>query len=422
MKKFITILLLSASFVSAARIEDSRTSEYVDIMWKEVNGDVGGDKTEEEKIRALIGDVAYANENKPASEIINNRRKLIAAGGIDPKELMYVHNGVTQSEVTKVVSAVLNLSLAQEPVNPKTGPMNPNGPTNPNKKPVNPNTPANPNKEPVNPNGTSDLTKKPANPNKKVPSTEESLVLTEKAYRDFDPRLGDKVASIIKRGGVTADVEEGNTAYASTRAYIDEPVLGVGKPGNIYSDVSTIIHEMGHVIHMEYAREDVISSTLASKKVILPSPIQYETVGMFFELMATDSVGTPLREHLERVKGSLMLTARTVITEDAVDALPVVTEEAVDAMVEEYGGTKDRLILIPYYSSSYLFAGLLGSKLHELYLSGTVENFNDKLITLMQTSTGASLQETFAPFGIDTTSPGVWTQLAKDFEKRLLNS
>lgn len=266
-------------------------------------------------------------------------------------------------------------------------------------------------------------------------SFEEAKEVTLQSYREFSPKLAEIAEQFFNNNWIDARVKKGKDSGAFSHPTVPSanPFIMLNFLGKI-RDVSTMAHELGHGVHQCLAKKQ--GSLMAGTPLTLA-----ETASVFGEQLVfqnllkkaktkeqklsllgskiEDMLNTVVRQiafcefetmlHDERKKGEL--------TADVISNLWLqVQTQSLGSGIEfedeykNFWGYISHFFHAPFYVYAYAFGDCLVNSLYKVYLSGSVENFQEKYIAMLSKGGTLHHSELLKPFNIDLRNKNFWKE------------
>lgn len=267
------------------------------------------------------------------------------------------------------------------------------------------------------------------------------------AYRSFSPRMADVAQKFFDNGWIDAVVTKNKAPGAFAHpgaARLAHPMVMLNYKGSS-GDVSTMAHELGHGVH-QY---------LAAPKgdAIVHSPLTFaETASVFGEMLTFKSLLSAAKSDderrellFEKVNDMINTVFRQISFHDFEkrahtafrDEKRPLTEEEIAghftaALRESYGAAiplEDsygvaysyigHFMHSPFYVYAYAFGEALVDALYQVYEEGSVPDFEQKYIEMLEKGGTLTAKDLNDMFGLDINDPAFWNKGIKMIEGML---
>jgi len=284
----------------------------------------------------------------------------------------------------------------------------------------------------------------PFNANVKY-SYDEARDITLEAYGEFSPRMSRIAKAFFEKNWIDAPVRDfkdsgafSHPASTSTNPFVMLNFLGKQR------DVATMAHELGHGVHQFLAKTQgallcqtpltlaetasVFGEQLVFQKLLKETQSKEARLEMLSSKIE-DMLNTSIRQiafcdfelqvHQKRNQGEL---SPQQIGEIWLNIQKESLGEAFNFAGENGDGYKHywsyipHFVHSPFYVYAYAFGDILVNSLYNIYKSGTVESFEEKYITMLETGGALRHKELLAPFGIDISKEDFWQNGMKVLE------
>jgi len=266
----------------------------------------------------------------------------------------------------------------------------------------------------------------------------EAKEIVLKAYRSFSPRMADAIGQFFDNGWIDAVITPNKAPGAFAHpgaARLANPMVMLNYKGSA-RDVATMAHELGHGAHQFLSAHKGDS--------IVHSPLTYaETASVFGEMLTFKSLVAAAKNDDERrnllcekINDMVNTVFRQISFHDfekrihtafREEGRPLTKEELsghfVEALRESYGPTiplEDdygiaytyigHFMHSPFYVYAYAFGDSLVNALYQVYEEGTVPDFEDKYIEMLEKGGTLEPKDLKDMFGLDVTDPGFWNK------------
>lgn len=263
-------------------------------------------------------------------------------------------------------------------------------------------------------------------------SWDEAKDIVQKAYSDFDPRLGEVITTFLTNPWIDVPPAEGKSpgAFAHPTVPSAHPYILLNYHGRT-RDVMTLAHELGHGVHQVLAaRQGYYQSstplTLAETASVFGEMLTFQSLldaekdpARKRTLLAgkvEDMLNTVVRQiafyefetrlHDARKQGELLPEQigeiwRQVQTESLGPAFNFSSEYDV------FWAYIPHFIHSPFYVYAYAFGDCLVNALYGVFSEGA-PGFADKYVTMLEAGGTLRHKELLAPFGLDASDPHFW--------------
>ena len=284
----------------------------------------------------------------------------------------------------------------------------------------------------------------PFNSNVKY-SYEEAKNITLEAYGEFSGRMSRIAKSFFEKNWIDAPTRDfkdsgafSHPSSTSTNPFIMLNFLGKQR------DVATMAHELGHGVHQFLAKNQgallcqtpltlaetasVFGEQLVFQKLLKETQSKEARLEMLSSKIE-DMLNTSIRQiafcdfelqvHNKRKDGELSPEQigeiwLNIQKESLGDAFNFAGESGEG--YKHYWSYIPHFVHSPFYVYAYAFGDILVNSLYNIYKSGTVENFEEKYITMLETGGALRHKELLAPFGIDISKEDFWQNGMKVLE------
>ncbi len=290
----------------------------------------------------------------------------------------------------------------------------------------------------------------PFNANVKY-SYDEAKNLTLEAYGEFSPRMSRIAKAFFEKNWIDAPVRDfkDSGAFSHPASTSANPFIMLNFLGKT-RDVATMAHELGHGVHQFLAKNQGVllcqtPLTLAETASVFGEQLVFQKMlkntqskEAKLEMLSSkieDMLNTSIRQiafcdfelqvHQKRKDGELSPEEINEIW------LNIQKESLGDAFNfdKEYGlywSYIPHFIHSPFYVYAYAFGDILVNSLYNIYKSGSVEHFEEKYLTMLETGGALRHKELLAPFGIDISKEDFWQNgmkvledMIREFEENL---
>ncbi len=266
-----------------------------------------------------------------------------------------------------------------------------------------------------------------------IPYTKAREIVLE-AFASFSPKIAEIAKKFFDEGRIDAAQGENKAggAYAHPgAAYLVHPMVMLnylGKSG----DVSTMAHELGHGIHQELAahKGDAIKHT--------PLTLA-ETASVFGEMVTFKSILSKAENDDQRrmllfgkVNDMINTVYRQIAFYDFEKRVHMARREGpldaekinglwIESQKESYGDAVSldddfgimwsyipHIHSTPFYVYAYAFGDCLVNALYNVYEEGSVENFEEKYIRMLEAGGTYTFDDLKNDFGLDVRDPEFW--------------
>ncbi len=283
-------------------------------------------------------------------------------------------------------------------------------------------------------------------------SYDEAKNITLEAYEEFCPRMSRIGKAFFDKNWIDASVREfkDSGAFSHPASTSANPFIMLNFLGKT-RDVATMAHELGHGVHQFLAKKQgallcqtpltlaetasVFGEQLVFQKMLKNTTSREGRLEMLSSKIE-DMINTSVRQvafcdfeikvHNKRQEGNLS-------AEEICNIWMEVQKESLGEAFnynEEYGcywSYIPHFIHSPFYVYAYAFGDILVNSLYSIYLEGSVDNFEDKYLTMLETGGALRHKDLLNPFGIDISKEDFWQNgmsvlegMIQDFEEECL--
>lgn len=271
----------------------------------------------------------------------------------------------------------------------------------------------------------------PGTEDRKIP-WDEAKQIVQKAYTDFDPRLGKVINTFLTNPWIDVPPAPGKSpgAFAHPTVPSAHPFILLNYHGRT-RDVMTLAHELGHGVHQVLAAKQ--GYFLSNTPLTLA-----ETASVFGEMLTfqslLDAEQDPARKRT-LLAGKVEDMLNTVVRQIAFyefetrvhdarkqgELLPeqigaIWQQVQTESLGPAFNFTPDydvfwayipHFIHSPFYVYAYAFGDCLVNALYGVYSDGA-PGFADKYIAMLEAGGTLRHKELLAPFGLDASDPQFW--------------
>ncbi|MFT9205952.1 M3 family oligoendopeptidase [Acetobacter orientalis] len=271
----------------------------------------------------------------------------------------------------------------------------------------------------------------PGTEDRKIP-WDEAKQIVQKAYTDFDPRMGKVINTFLTNPWIDVPPAPGKSpgAFAHPTVPSAHPFILLNYHGRT-RDVMTLAHELGHGVHQVLAAKQ--GYFLSNTPLTLA-----ETASVFGEMLTfqslLDAEQDPARKRT-LLAGKVEDMLNTVVRQIAFyefetrvhdarkqgELLPeqigaIWQQVQTESLGPAFNFTPDydvfwayipHFIHSPFYVYAYAFGDCLVNALYGVYSDGA-PGFADKHIAMLQAGGTLRHKELLAPFGLDASDPQFW--------------
>lgn len=271
----------------------------------------------------------------------------------------------------------------------------------------------------------------PGTEDRKIP-WDEAKQIVQKAYTDFDPRMGKVINTFLTNPWIDVPPAPGKSpgAFAHPTVPSAHPFILLNYHGRT-RDVMTLAHELGHGVHQVLAAKQ--GYFLSNTPLTLA-----ETASVFGEMLTfqslLDAEQDPARKRT-LLAGKVEDMLNTVVRQIAFyefetrvhdarkqgELLPeqigaIWQQVQTESLGPAFNFTPDydvfwayipHFIHSPFYVYAYAFGDCLVNALYGVYSDGA-PGFADKYIAMLQAGGTLRHKELLAPFGLDASDPQFW--------------
>lgn len=269
--------------------------------------------------------------------------------------------------------------------------------------------------------------------NDKKYTFDEAKSIVLKAYNSFHPEIGKIIAMFFDKNWIHAEPGEykNSGAFCCSTTSDLHPYIMMNFMGKA-RDVSTLAHELGHGVHMYLSRQN--------GQLMQDTPLTLaETASIFgeqltFQEMLNNVVSKEERLALlcQKVEDMINSVIRQIafcqfetklhnkrkiaeLTEDEIcDIWLEVQTSSLGEYVDCSGDYRyfwsyiSHFIHSPFYVYAYAFGDLLVNSLYQNYLTGNIENFQEKYITMLSKAGTLHHSDLLQPFGLSAKDQNFW--------------
>ncbi|MFT9458453.1 MAG: M3 family oligoendopeptidase [Acetobacter orientalis] len=271
----------------------------------------------------------------------------------------------------------------------------------------------------------------PGTEDRKIP-WDEAKQIVQKAYTDFDPRMGKVINTFLTNPWIDVPPAPGKSpgAFAHPTVPSAHPFILLNYHGRT-RDVMTLAHELGHGVHQVLAAKQ--GYFLSNTPLTLA-----ETASVFGEMLTfqslLDAEQDPVRKRT-LLAGKVEDMLNTVVRQIAFyefetrvhdarkqgELLPeqigaIWQQVQTESLGPAFNFTPDydvfwayipHFIHSPFYVYAYAFGDCLVNALYGVYSDGA-PGFADKYIAMLEAGGTLRHKELLAPFGLDASDPQFW--------------
>jgi oligoendopeptidase F len=261
----------------------------------------------------------------------------------------------------------------------------------------------------------------------------EAVDIVLEAYEEFSPRFAEIGRTFFENDWIDVPPRAGKTSGAFSHPTVPSahPYLLLNFQGKL-DDIMTLAHELGHGVHQVLAAKQgalmadtpltlAETASVFGEQIVFQKLLKAETDPARRKLLIADKVESMLntvvrqvafceferRVHSERREGELTADRIGEIWMD------VQHESLGDAIkfkdeYKHYWSYIPHFIHTPFYVYAYAFGDCLVNSLYAVYKSGTVEDFEQKYITMLEAGGTLHHKDLLAPFGLDASKRDFW--------------
>lgn len=271
----------------------------------------------------------------------------------------------------------------------------------------------------------------PGTEDRKIP-WDEAKQIVQKAYTDFDPRMGEVIHTFLTNPWIDVPPAPGKSpgAFAHPTVPSAHPFILLNYHGRT-RDVMTLAHELGHGVHQVLAAKQ--GYFLSNTPLTLA-----ETASVFGEMLTfqslLDAEQDPARKRT-LLAGKVEDMLNTVVRQIAFYEFETRVHDARkqgELLPEQIGAIWQQVqteslgpafnftpeydvfwayiphfIHSPFYVYAYAFGDCLVNALYGVFSEGA-PGFQDKYITMLKAGGTLRHKELLAPFGLDASDPQFW--------------
>ena len=272
---------------------------------------------------------------------------------------------------------------------------------------------------------------------------EEAKELILGTFAEFSPRFAEIAQMFFDKNCIDFYPYEGKAdgAYCMEMPVGYLPRVFVNFNGYV-EDIDTLAHELGHAVHEhvskkygELGREkscaQAETASIFAEQLVFDALLKKETdPKRRFILLAKhieETIATTYRQiafhrfedmaHKERDNGELSAKQLQDIFKSVMDNYLGPSVDT-DSLQYIWAGIH-HFFEYDYYVYSYCFSCCVVNSLYEVYKSGTVNNFAEKYMKMLEKSGIENYRQALNKFGIDATSPTFWQDGMRLFEQEL---
>ncbi|MFT4967548.1 MAG: oligoendopeptidase F [Candidatus Deianiraeaceae bacterium] len=283
-------------------------------------------------------------------------------------------------------------------------------------------------------------------------SYDEAKNITLEAYEEFCPRMSRIGKAFFDKNWIDASVREfkDSGAFSHPASTSANPFIMLNFLGKT-RDVATMAHELGHGVHQFLAKKQgallcqtpltlaetasVFGEQLVFQKMLKNTTSREGRLEMLSSKIE-DMINTSVRQvafcdfeikvHNKRQEGNL----------SAEEICNIWMEVQKESLGEAFNYNKEygcywsyipHFIHSPFYVYAYAFGDILVNSLYSIYLEGSVDNFEDKYLTMLETGGALRHKDLLNPFGIDISKEDFWQNgmsvlegMIEDFEEEYI--
>ncbi len=270
-----------------------------------------------------------------------------------------------------------------------------------------------------------------------IPFAEAKQIVLD-AYGAFLPQMADEAKAFFDNGWIDAPVDENKQGGAFSHpgaAQLAQPMVMLNYLGTP-RDVATLAHELGHGVHQKLAAH--------KGDAIVETPLTLaETASVFGEMLTFKSLLARAADDEERrvllfdkVNAMINTVVRQISFYDFEKRIniaydqkggPLTPEEMgqewVGALQDSYGpalpldddygplfGYIPHLVHVPFYVYAYAFGDAMVNALYGVYEEGSVPDFKEKYIEMLEAGGTLKPEDLEEMFGLDIADPAFWNK------------
>ncbi len=267
-------------------------------------------------------------------------------------------------------------------------------------------------------------------------SYDEAKTIVLDAYRRFMPRMADEAQKFFDNGWIDASPDENKRGGAFAHpggAQLAHPMVMLNYMGSP-RDVATMAHELGHGVHQLLAahKGDAIVSTpltfaetasvfgemLTFKSLLAGANNDDERRKLLFEKV-NDMINTVFRQisfyDFEKRINTTYRDKGQPLTEEEFGThwCEALQDSYGDALQldESYGATYGyipHIVHTPFYVYAYAFGDALVNALYAVYEEGSVPDFEENYIKMLEAGGTLKPEDLQDMFGLDIKDPAFW--------------
>lgn len=269
----------------------------------------------------------------------------------------------------------------------------------------------------------------------KTYSWDEAKDITRTAYGEFSKTMLEIGDLFFQSDWIDVPPQNGKDsgAFAHPTSPSVHPYLMLNYYGKV-RDVATLAHELGHGVHQHLARHNgplmcdtpltlAETASVFGEQLVFQKLLANETdTNSKIALLAgkiEDMLNTVVRQvafcEFERIVHDER-RAGEVSTVRLGEIWMQIQHDSLGEAIELSDGYKNFWMYIPhfihspFYVYAYAFGDCLVNSLYSIYKSGTIQNFEEKYLTMLSAGGTLHHKELLAPFGIDISKADFWQQ------------
>jgi len=262
---------------------------------------------------------------------------------------------------------------------------------------------------------------------------EDAKDLILEAYGEFNPKMKEIGQTFFDKNWIDAKVVKGKNSGAFSHPTVPSvhPYILMNYQGKV-RDIMTLAHELGHGVHQQLAKKQgylmsdtpltlaetasVFGEQLTFQK-ILKRETNSEKKKLIIANKVEDMINTVIRQiaflefekkvHENRKNGELSLDQINKFWMD-------VQEESLgdvfkyDEEYKYFWCYIPHFIHSPFYVYSYAFGDCLVNSLYGIYQSGSIKDFENKYIKMLESGGTKHHKDLLKPFDLDISNPDFW--------------
>lgn len=262
---------------------------------------------------------------------------------------------------------------------------------------------------------------------------EDAKDLILEAYGEFNPKMKEIGQIFFDKNWIDAKVVKGKNSGAFSHPTVPSvhPYILMNYQGKV-RDIMTLAHELGHGVHQQLAKKQgyLMSDTpltLAETASVFGEQLTFQKIlkretdpekrKLIIANKVEDMINTVIRQiaflefekkvHENRKNGELSLNQINKFWMD-------VQEESLgdvfkyDEEYKYFWCYIPHFIHSPFYVYSYAFGDCLVNSLYGIYKSGSIKDFENKYIKMLESGGTKHHKDLLKPFDLDISNPDFW--------------